>query len=87
MSEFKQGDRVYVTDPALAQMRAIMRNATGQEPAPNHHGTVEEVWDNGDVLIYFDDGVGAPYPAHEVEHLPTPAAHTPARGAEGGELS
>lgn len=71
MSEFKPGDRVYVTDPALAQLREIMRNATGQEPTPNHHGTVEEVWDSGNVLIYFDDGCRAPYPADEVRHLPT----------------
>lgn len=71
MSTFKPGDRVYVTDPALAQLRAIMRNATGQEPSPNHHGTVEEVWDGESVLIYFDDGVGAPYPVDEVRHLTT----------------
>lgn len=69
---FKKGDRVYVTDPALAQLRAIMRQATGVEPAPNHHGTVEEVWDGGTLLIYFDDGAGAPYPAHEVRHLAEP---------------
>jgi hypothetical protein len=69
---FKHGDRVYVTDPALAQLREIMRNATGEEPPPNHHGTVEEVWDSGDVLIHFDDGVGAPYPADEVRHLEVP---------------
>ena len=66
---FKAGDRVYVTDPALAQLRAIMRNATGVDPKPNHHGTVEEVWGNHSVLIYFDDGGGAPYPIAEVRHL------------------
>lgn len=65
----KPGDRVHVTDPALAQMRAIMRAATGKEPAPNHHGTVAEVWDSGSVLIHFDDGGGAPYPADQVRHL------------------
>lgn len=69
MSDFKPGDRVYVTDPALAQLRAIMRNATGQEPVPNHHGTVEEVWDDGVYLIHFDDGGGAPYPQDEMRHL------------------
>lgn len=68
---FKAGDRVLVTDPALAQLREIMRNATGSEPKPNHHGTVEQVWDDGTCLIYFDDGVGAPYPAAEVRHLKT----------------
>lgn len=77
MSEFKPGDRVLVNDVGLAQIRSIMRNATGAEPAPNHHGTVEEVWEDGaTVLIYFDDGVGAPYPVGDVEPLaPRPSAH------------
>jgi len=66
---FNPGDRVYVTDPALAQLREIMRRATGVEPMPNHHGTVEEVWDSGNILIYFDDGGGAPYPVNEVRHM------------------
>ncbi len=68
-TRFEPGDRVFVTDPGLAHLRAIMRNATGQEPAPNHHGVVEEVWDDGNVLICFDDGVGAPYPPSEIRHL------------------
>lgn len=70
-TEFKPGDRVFVTDPGLAQLRAIMRQATGKEPAPNHHGTVsDETWDDPmTVLIDFDDGGGAPYPLHEVRHL------------------
>jgi hypothetical protein len=66
---FKPGDRVYVTDPALAAMRDIMRRATGVEPAPNHHGTVNEIWEDS-VLINFDDGCGAPYPFSEVRALP-----------------
>ena len=70
---FEPGDRVYVTDAGLAELRAIMRRATGTEPAPNHHGTVNEVWDDGKtILIYFDDGVGAPYPVEEVRHLTEP---------------
>ncbi len=70
-----KGDRVYVTDRGLAQMRAIMQQATGRA-LPNHHGTVEEVWENGTVLINFDeDGVegagnAAPYPSDEVFLLP-----------------
>lgn len=69
-AEFEKGDRVYVTDPALAEVRAIMRRATGKEPRPNHHGTVEETWASGaTILIHFDDGAGAPYPVHEVRHL------------------
>lgn len=68
---FKPGDRVYVTDPGLANLRRIMRQATGQEPPPNHHGTVsDEPWDEpGTVLIDFDDGGGAPYELHEVRLL------------------
>lgn len=67
---YKSGDRVFVTDPGLAQLREIMRRATGKEPEPNHHGTVDEVWDDGaTILINFDDGSGAPYPVAEVRHL------------------
>jgi hypothetical protein len=64
------GDRVQVNDPGLAQLRAIMRRATGQEPAPNHHGTISEVWDeDGEYLIDFDDGGAAPYPFADVSRL------------------
>lgn len=75
MADFKPGDRVYVIDAGLDRLRAIMRHATGVEPAPNHHGTVNEVWDDGLILIYFDneDGPGhgsaAPYPPVDVRHL------------------
>lgn len=65
MSKFAAGDRVQVTDSGLAQLRAIMRRS-GIEPQPNHTGTVEDVWPDGQVLIVFDDGAGAPYPAAEV---------------------
>lgn len=68
MSEWKKGDRVRVTDPALAQLREIMRKATGQEAPPNHHGTVYRV-EGDEVLINFDDGGCAPYPAAEVRAL------------------
>lgn len=65
MTTLKRGDRVYVTDAGLAELRAIMRQATGQEPPPNHHGTVELV-EAETILIVFDDGVAAPYPPEEV---------------------
>jgi hypothetical protein len=65
----KPGDRVYVTDPGLAQLRQVMRRATGVEPPPNHHGTVEDVWDDGRVRITFDGGSAAPYPLDEVRLL------------------
>lgn len=69
MTEFAVGDRVYVTDPGLAQMRAIMRQATGREPEPNHHGTVDEIYEDGTLLINFDAGSAAPYPPDETYHL------------------
>lgn len=62
------GDRVAVDDPALAELRRIMREATGEEPPPNNEGVVDEVW--GDrLLINFDDGGGAPYPAGETRRI------------------
>lgn len=69
---FKIGDRVYVTDPGLASLREIMQSA-GFEPEPNHHGEIHEDLGDGNYLIYFDDGMGAPYPAHEIRHLNAPA--------------
>jgi len=70
----KVGDRVYVNDPGLAQLREILRRATGTEPPPNHHGIVDAFWDDDErtVLITFDvDGVvgagsSAPYPIDDV---------------------
>lgn len=76
---FVPGDRVYVDDQALAEVRYIMRRATGAEPAPNHHGTVERVED-GLVYIVFDDGGGAPYPVEETHHLPGSARPGEASG-------
>lgn len=81
MPEFKSGDRVYVTDPALAQLREIMCRY-GEDPAPNHHGTVIEVYEDA-VLISFDsaegEGMGnaAPYSLHEVRHLIESGEPTP----------
>lgn len=78
MNDFKPGDRVYVTDEGLAELRAIMRRATGQEPEPNHHGTINELWGDGVALIYFDNehgpgvGMSAPYPFNEIRHLTGP---------------
>lgn len=80
MPEFHPGDRVFVTDPGLAQLRAIMRSA-GHKPFPNHHGTVTWTDEDNDILIAFDneDGPGqgssAPYPPHEVRHLPPDEEH------------
>ena len=65
---FKAGDRVQVIDPALDQLRDIMRRATGEEPSPNHHGTVDRVEDD-EILINFDDGGCAPYPRKDVRPL------------------
>lgn len=68
MKELQVGDRVYVTDPALAAMRDIMRRATGTEPKPNHYGIVASV-DGDRVLVTFDDGMAAPYSASDVRPL------------------
>ncbi len=74
-TEFAPGDRVYVIDPGLAQLREIMARATGEEPPPNNQGTVEELWEDETLLIVFDaDGVegagnAAPYPVSEVRLL------------------
>jgi len=71
--EFKPGDRVYVTDPGLAELRAIMRSF-GEVAKPNHVGTVDEI-DEDHIEIWFDNedgpgmGQGAPYPFNEVRHL------------------
>jgi hypothetical protein len=63
---YAPGDRVQVTDRGLAMLRAIMRESTGREPKPNHHGTVEKILDDGDILIAFDDGGCAPWLPSEV---------------------
>jgi len=81
MTHFTPGDRVFVTDPALAELRAIFARATGKE-RPNHHGTIDEVWSDR-ILIIFDDGGSAPYPADEVRHLSTPV-FTPEADQIGG---
>ncbi len=89
MTDFKPGDRVYVTDEGLAQLRDVMRRATGHEPPPNHYGTVNDIWEDGTVEIWFDneDGEGqgssAPYPASEVRHLFKPSGR-PATGQYSG---
>lgn len=79
LASFAHGDRVYVIDPPLAELRAIM-SRFGHVAYPNHFGTVEEVMDDGDLLIYFDDGSGAPYPAADTRHLtPEEEARWPKR--------
>lgn len=77
----KPGDRVFVDDPALNELRRIFEKATGTAE-PNHHGTVQEVRlldGEHDALILFDDGVEAPYPLEDVYPLPP--------GETGGEPS
>ena len=69
MANFRPGDRVKVNCPGLAELRSIMEQATGEPPAPNHHGTVREICRTGLVLIEFDDGTGSPWDAHLVEKL------------------
>jgi len=66
---FAPGDRVAVDDPALAQLRRIYSDATGTEPAPNNEGVVNEVSDDGTLIINFDDGGCAPYPAAQARKI------------------
>jgi hypothetical protein len=59
---FEVGDRVEVLDEGLAKLRAIVPGAP-----PNHHGVVEEIWSDGNLLIIFDDTEqSAPYPPNLV---------------------
>lgn len=70
MSNLTVGQRVYVLDQGLAELRSIMLRATGSQPKPNHRGTIAELWDEGQtVLIDFDDGAAAPYPVAQVRPL------------------
>ena len=70
----RSGDRVYVDDPALAQLRDIVRRETGEEPEPNHQGTIDHIYD-GMAYIIFDSDEGeamgncAPYPLTQVHLL------------------
>ena len=66
MDEVREGDPVEVLDPGLAEIRRIMRAATGREPAPNHRGVVQETH-GGTAYILFDDTQQlAPYPLSQV---------------------
>lgn len=81
VADIKVGDRVFVDDPGLAELRRIMTDA-GHAPRPNHHGTVDEVHPpepgvNEETMVYivFDSDLGpatsncAPYPLSEVNLL------------------
>lgn len=68
------GDRVAVDDWGLKRLREIMRDGTGQEPAPNHHGVIIEIWSDESVLVEFDDDHSAsPWPMAQLTRLPAPA--------------
>lgn len=43
-----------------------MKEATGKEPDPNHHGVVSEVKRDG-YLIDFTDGTSSPWDESQVE--------------------
>ena len=56
------GDPVEVLCPGLAMLRRLMPNMP-----PNHHGTVAEVWADGQILVEFplsgdNHSQVAPYP-------------------------
>lgn len=67
MIEFKVGDPVAVNDPGLRRLRDLMTQQ-GRQVKPNHHGTVDEIFEDGYLLILFDDGQAAPYPPDMVRH-------------------
>ncbi len=69
MTDLHPGDRVYVTDPGLDRLRQIMREATGEDPPPNHTGTVEAIWPDGVLIIFDDTGSAAPYPFDDVYRI------------------
>ena len=58
----KVGDKVEVLCEGLAMLRRLMPNMP-----PNHHGTVAEIWDTGEILVEFplsgeNHSQVAPYP-------------------------
>ncbi|MEN0070589.1 MAG: hypothetical protein AAGC63_06225 [Propionicimonas sp.] len=61
-ADIRLGDRVEVLDPGLAELRRIMRQATGREPTPNHHGLLQEIDDETGYVLFDDTGQTAPYP-------------------------
>ncbi len=69
MSEFKIGDPVLVLCDGLAMLRKF-------NPKPNHHGWVQEIWDDGTIIVEFpigDDDPNehsqvAPYESNLVKH-------------------
>jgi hypothetical protein len=75
--DIKPGDRVWVRDRGLTELRAIMRSY-GHTAQANHHGTVNDILPSGDIEIWFDneDGPGmgqaAPYPRADVRRFPDP---------------
>ncbi|WP_419708008.1 hypothetical protein [Promicromonospora sp. NFX87] len=69
MAEVRVGEQVEVLDEGLAQLREIMRRATGREPKPNHHGVVEQIEDGLVYILFNDTGQLAPYPLAEVRRL------------------
>lgn len=78
MTTVNVGDRVYITDPALTELRAIMRSF-GEAPKPNHHGTVKAIDDVDTVEVWFDSdeygkGMGqcSFYPPSQVRPFPDP---------------
>ena len=62
---FKAGDKVQVLDKGLARLRELCPGLP-----PNHHGEVSEIWDDGTLIILFDDTESiAPYSPELVRQL------------------
>jgi len=66
-TKIEVGDPVLVLDEGLAMLRRLM----GPNAKPNHHGTVAEIMEDGDILVEFplsgeNHSQVAPYPPNMV---------------------
>lgn len=66
--ELSVGDRVFVDDEGLRQLRELMRSF-GEDAPPNHTGVIDEVWDDSYLIVFDDTGSAAPYPFAAVHPL------------------
>ena len=75
MEELKIGDPVEVIDEGLAILRRMMKQA-GVDVPPNHHGIIDEILDDGTIMVRFPIGGDdpeehsqiAPYPPSKVRY-------------------
>lgn len=63
---FKVGDKVLVLDTGLAMLRKFAPPGA----KPNHHGVVDRIMDNGDILVEFPIGDDDPEEHSQVAPYP-----------------